>query len=292
MEAAGVGPPQSLNSRTISRTRWAQSAGNDRKPRCRYKTGTGDPPASATHEHRRAPGRQCRPTFSAPHRGRAGVPCTSQVRSRMPRVPLVMSLGLVALALLGPAREIPALVRTLIGAAIALGAWNAVLVASARHAGRTLALEVVLRKQHYLQACAQGSVLLYWGWYWRAGLRLGPPHRWPTALRLCVRHAARMVAARHLHAWASAPFPSSSASTCFSGSSRTGSTCSSCMVALGFAAKELIRWDKDGRRAHIFNPSSFPLAVVLAGADSDGHERPHVGPGDREHAVLSARTCI
>ena len=33
------------------------------------------------------------------------------------------------------------------------------------------------------------------------------------------------------------------------------------MVALGFAAKELIRWDKDGRRAHIFNPSSFPLAV-------------------------------
>ncbi len=32
------------------------------------------------------------------------------------------------------------------------------------------------------------------------------------------------------------------------------------MVALGFAAKELIRWDKDGRRAHIFNPSSFPLA--------------------------------
>jgi hypothetical protein len=34
------------------------------------------------------------------------------------------------------------------------------------------------------------------------------------------------------------------------------------MVALGFAAKELLRWEKDGRRTHIFNPSSFPLAVV------------------------------
>ena len=33
------------------------------------------------------------------------------------------------------------------------------------------------------------------------------------------------------------------------------------MVALGFAAKELITWERDGRRAHIFNPSSFPLAV-------------------------------
>jgi hypothetical protein len=34
------------------------------------------------------------------------------------------------------------------------------------------------------------------------------------------------------------------------------------MVALGLAAKELIRWERDGRRVHIFNPSSFPLAIV------------------------------
>jgi hypothetical protein len=45
------------------------------------------------------------------------------------------------------------------------------------------------------------------------------------------------------------------------------------MVALGLAAKELIRWNKDGRRVHIFNPSSFPLAmfslVLLATGSSD-----------------------
>src|ERR1700721_3384610 len=34
------------------------------------------------------------------------------------------------------------------------------------------------------------------------------------------------------------------------------------MVARGLAAKELIRWNRDGRRVHIFHPSSFPLAVV------------------------------
>ena len=34
------------------------------------------------------------------------------------------------------------------------------------------------------------------------------------------------------------------------------------MVAIGFLAKEFIRWNKDGRRVHIFNPSSFPLAVA------------------------------
>src|SRR2546428_2916478 len=37
------------------------------------------------------------------------------------------------------------------------------------------------------------------------------------------------------------------------------------MVALGFAAKQLIRWNRDGRRVHIFNPSSLPLAVFSLG---------------------------
>ena len=33
------------------------------------------------------------------------------------------------------------------------------------------------------------------------------------------------------------------------------------LVAIGFAAKELIRWERDGRLVRIFNPASFPLAV-------------------------------
>jgi Na+-translocating ferredoxin:NAD+ oxidoreductase RnfD subunit len=34
------------------------------------------------------------------------------------------------------------------------------------------------------------------------------------------------------------------------------------MVALGFLAKEFLRWTRDGINTHIFNPSSFPLAVA------------------------------
>jgi hypothetical protein len=33
------------------------------------------------------------------------------------------------------------------------------------------------------------------------------------------------------------------------------------MIALGFLAKEFLRWNREGRSVHIFNPSSFPLAV-------------------------------
>ena len=53
-----------------------------------------------------------------------------------------------------------------LGAAIALCGWNAALFFQARRRGRTLTLTMSLRKQHYVQACAQGMVLLYWGWYW------------------------------------------------------------------------------------------------------------------------------
>ena len=34
------------------------------------------------------------------------------------------------------------------------------------------------------------------------------------------------------------------------------------MVAIGLTAKEFLRWKRDGINTHIFNPSSFPLAVV------------------------------
>src|SRR5262245_11479122 len=82
-------------------------------------------------------------------------------------LPLAFSLVLVALAWVPTIHGNPILVHSFWGAAAALLAWNALLLMRARQRGRTLALDVALRKQHYLQACAQGSVLLYWGWYWR-----------------------------------------------------------------------------------------------------------------------------
>ena len=82
-------------------------------------------------------------------------------------IQLVFTLGLVTFGFLDSVRQNPRLLWSILGAAAALVVWNAVLTLSALRTGRTLKLEIVLRKQHYLQACAQASVLLYWGWYWR-----------------------------------------------------------------------------------------------------------------------------
>src|SRR5262245_52381228 len=78
-------------------------------------------------------------------------------------LPLAFIVALLALTLVPSVRSNPRLLWSFIGAASALLAWNALMLTAARRHGRRLTVEVVLRPQHYLQACAHSSILLYWG---------------------------------------------------------------------------------------------------------------------------------
>jgi len=195
-----------------------------------------------------------------------------RLRQQALLLPLAFTLGLAALALLAPVRQNPRVMAAFLGAAAALCLWNVVLFAAARRKGRTLTLEVVLKKQHYLQACAQGSVLLYWGWYW-------PPVYSSAHLilaQLVFAYAFDMLlgwSRRDDYTLGFAPFPVIFSINLFLWFKQDWFYLQFVMGALGLAAKELIRWNRDGRRAHIFNPSSFPLAVfslaLLATGASD-----------------------
>ena len=173
-------------------------------------------------------------------------------------LPLTFTLLLIALGLLPSAQHNPALRWSFWGAGAALLAWSAALLATAR--GRRLVLDVVLRKQHYVQACAQLAVFLYWGWYWRE-----------------VYDSAHLIAAQLLFAYAFdvlltwsrrdtytlgfGPFPIIFSINLFLWFKPDWFYLQFVMVAVGFGVKELLRWNKEGRRTHIFNPSSFPLGL-------------------------------
>ena len=184
-------------------------------------------------------------------------------------LPLAFSAGLAGLALLAPVRQNPRLLAAFLGAAAVLGVWNALLLVRAGRKGRKLRIEVALRKQHYLQACAQGSVLLYWGWYW---------HPVYDAVDLILAQLAFAYAFDMLLAWTRrddytlgfAPFPVIFSINLFLWFKPDWFFLQFAMVALELAAKELIRWKKDGRLVHIFNPSSFPLAVFSLGLIATG----------------------
>jgi len=173
---------------------------------------------------------------------------------------IVFSLAVAGLSWLPSVRQNSNLVWSFWGASAALLAWSGILSLQVRRAHRSLAIELVLRKQHYLQACAQGSVLLYWGWYWRPVYGAAPL----IAAQLAFAYAFDMLLSwsrRDTYSLGFGPFPVIFSINLFLWFKPDWFYLQFLMVALGFAAKELIRWSKDGRRTHIFNPSSFPLAV-------------------------------
>ena len=185
-------------------------------------------------------------------------------------LPLIAAALLAAAGLLPSARANAALFWSFCGAGGALLAWNVALLAAARRRGRVLALDVVVRRQHYLQACAQSAILLYWGWYWREVY--DSAHL--IAAQLVFAYAFDMLltwSRRDTYTLGFGPFPIIFSINLFLWFRPDWFYLQFVMVAVGFAVKELVRWNRDGRRVHIFNPSSFPLslfAVALFVTDS------------------------
>ncbi len=192
------------------------------------------------------------PTFSARLSGRGAF-----------AVNAAFVVGLLVLSQLPLLEPRPVVRASIVGAAVVLLAWGALLFGVLRR-GQTVAFEVTLRPQHYLQACLQGALILYWGYYWRE-----------------VYHAAPLIVAQLLFAYGFdsllswthrrtfalgfGPFPIIFSLTLFFWFKDPWFYWQFVMVAIGFVAKEFLRWNRDGRNTHIFNPSSFPLAVVSVG---------------------------
>ncbi|MEP7309471.1 MAG: hypothetical protein ABJA98_28535 [Acidobacteriota bacterium] len=168
--------------------------------------------------------------------------------------------GLLLLSQLPMLQQRSVVRASVVAAALFLLAWSGLLFGVLRRRQK-VALEIVLRRQHYLQACLQGTLILYWGYYWRE-----------------VYHAAPLIAAQLLFAYGFdsllswthrrtfslgfGPFPVIFSITLFFWFKDDWFYLQFGLVALGFLAKEFLRWTRDGVNTHIFNPSSFPLALV------------------------------
>jgi tetratricopeptide (TPR) repeat protein len=176
-------------------------------------------------------------------------------------LPLAWTILLIALGFL-PAIQHQTVVRwSFWGAGVALLVWNAVMLVTAGRRGRRLSIDVALRSQHYVQACAHLSILTYWGWYWREVYDAAPL----IVAQLVFAYAFDALLAwsrRDTYTFGFGPLPIIFSTNLFLWFKPEWFYFQFMLVAVGFAAKELIRWNKDGRLVHVFNPSSFPLAVA------------------------------
>lgn len=191
--------------------------------------------------------------------------------------PLLFTLLLFVLSFLPTIRQNTHLLWSFGGAGAALLVWNTILLAAVRGSGRTLCLEITLRKQHYLQACSHTSILLYWGWYWREVYHSAPLIAGQLAFAFAV-DALLAWSRRDTYTLGFGPFPIIFSTNLFLWFKPDWFYLQFLMVAAGFAAKELITWQKDGRRTHIFNPSSFALMLFSVGLLATGKTAITWGP--------------
>ena len=106
----------------------------------------------------------------------------------------------------------------------------------------------------------QLAVFAYWGYYWRPVY----DHAWLLVAQLVFAYAFDMLLAwsrRDSYALGFGPFPIIFSTNLFLWFRDDWFYLQFLMIALGFLGKEFVRWSREGKRTHIFNPSAFSLGL-------------------------------
>jgi hypothetical protein len=175
-------------------------------------------------------------------------------------IPLLATFVVILISLVPRVRENAVLQWSFWGAAAVLLVWWSVLFRHLRSRGESPAYEVVLRSQHYIQACVQFSVYAYWGYYWRPVY----DHLWLLAAQLAFAYAFDMLLAwsrREKYLLGFGPFPIVFSTNLFLWFRDDWFYLQFLMLAVGFLGKAFVRWQREGTKKHIFNPSAFSLGL-------------------------------
>ena len=176
-------------------------------------------------------------------------------------LPCAFALALVALGLVLPGGRLATLSLTLVGAGAGLLAWAALLYLRALRTGMLPVVETAVHRHHWVQACAQSSVLLWWGWH----VSFVYPYIPLILAQLLFAYGVDVLLSytrRGRYALGFGPLPIVFSINLFLWFRPEWFHLQFAMIAVGYLAKEYLRWDRDGRSTHIFNPSSFPLALA------------------------------
>jgi len=175
--------------------------------------------------------------------------------------PLLLPAGMsVIVALFALLTRQAVLQAAFLGAGGVMLVWCALLWQSARRGERSLVMQFVPRKTHWVQACAQFTLILWWAAHTPLIAALLPYIGAQLAFAFAVDSLLTW-SRRDTYAIGFGPFPVIFSINLFLLFKPEWFYWQFVLIAVGFAAKELIHWKRDGKSAHIFNPSSFPLAV-------------------------------
>jgi TPR repeat protein len=184
---------------------------------------------------------------------------------RFPTIALSLTMLLLSFTLLPRVQANPRLVMTFAGVSIALLIWELVLWIVAERRGQRLRIEFAVFKSHYVQALAQLCIMLWWGWFARDVYNELPL----VAAQLIFLYTFDALLSWSLgRTWriGFGPLPIIFSTNLLLWFKDDYFYLQFLMVAAGAMGKQFIMWQREGRRRHIFNPSSFGqflFAIVL-----------------------------
>jgi len=190
--------------------------------------------------------------------------------------PLLLPIGLAgalaALSALPAVAASPPLAASFRGAAAVLAAGAAVVGLRALGEGRALRPRFAPVRAHWVQTGVHVALFAVWGASW-GGVAEHAPH---LAAQVLFYYGFDLLLAwwrRDEARTGFGPIPIVGSVNLFLWFRDDLFALQFALLAAGALAKEAIRWERDGRRTHVFNPSSFPLflcCAVLWATGSDG----------------------
>ena len=176
------------------------------------------------------------------------------------KFPFVLSALLFILSFVPRVQGNSTLAWSFWGAAAVLLLWQAYLLFNSRNKNEERAFSILLRPQHYIQGMVQISLYAYWGYYWRPIYDHAPL----ILAQLLFAYTFDMLltwSRRREYSLGFGPVPIILSINLFLWFRDDWFYMQFVMIAVGFMGKEYVRWNRDGRSSHIFNPSAFALGL-------------------------------
>ena len=177
---------------------------------------------------------------------------------------MTLALVLLAMTALPAIRSNSRLVWSFCGASGGLLLWLAILARQVLRGKRALGLEFVPIQSHYIQATLHFSIYSYWGYYWRKVYGEAPL----ILAQIVFLYALDMIlcwSRRDRWRLGFGSIPIVFSTNLFLWFKDDWFYFQFLMIATGALGKEFIRWRRDGKLTHIFNPSGFSLSVFSIG---------------------------
>jgi len=189
--------------------------------------------------------------------------------SRPLYIPLILTVGLIILVFSPRIAGNVILAQSFIVAALLLLIWQTWLFVKVNKNTLVPLLRIEIRPQHYIQAMVQSSVFIYWGWYWSPVYEMA----WIMLGQLLFAYAFDILlfwSRGKKYILGFGPFPIILSTNLFLWFKDDWFYLQFLMIAVGFLGKEFVRWNRGGRRVHIFNPSAFSLGLFSLGLIATG----------------------